>query len=101
MILDSGLWIADLEEVQSKIRNSKSKTSLLNTLSNEIDDLLIHAAGDQLFSHSDRVLDRFGFASAVADDVVAAYPQQRRAAVLLPVVAGVNLLHDRLELIQH
>jgi 4-amino-4-deoxy-L-arabinose transferase-like glycosyltransferase len=36
-------------------------------------------------------------AAAVADQAISAHAQQRRAAVFLPIVLGINLLHRRLE----
>ena len=43
--------------------------------------------------------DGAGFGSAVTDQDVTVHAEQRRAAVFLPVVGRVDLLHDRVELI--
>src|SRR5436305_458290 len=55
----------------------------------DVHDLLVDAAGDELLADADGVLDRPRVRPAVADQAVPAHAQQRRAAVLLPVVLGV------------
>src|SRR6185312_17527723 len=47
----------------------------------------------------DRVLDRPAVRAAMADEAVPAHAQQRRPAVLLPVVLLIDPLHHRLELL--
>src|SRR5207247_1735343 len=65
-----------------------------------LDDFLVYATVDQLLAHADGVLDRPAVRSPVTDQTVPADPQQWRAAVLLPVVLVINLLHHRLELLE-
>src|SRR3954454_8048658 len=113
MALDFGFWIAyfGLEgnraagpfAAQSKIQNRKSKITVSlfpagDAGGDAFDDLLVDAAPHELLADADGVADRAGVAAAVADQAVAAHPEQGRAAVLLPVVLRVDLLHHRLEL---
>src|SRR4051812_28742868 len=94
------LWIADCglsirkaaaSNPKSPIPNPQSPSSLLVLSTGDggldfLDDLRVHAGLEELLADADGVLDRAAFAAAVADEAVAIHAQQRRAAVLLPVV---------------
>src|SRR4051812_29732241 len=92
-IADFELRIADWEgrgpEFSLQIRNPQFPVSVFaarDAGGDALDDLLVHAAGHELFPDADGVHDRPRVALAVADQAVPSDAQQRRSAVLLPVV---------------
>ena len=88
------------KRTQSRLSHRNLFFRTRNARGNLLNDFLIDAAGGQLLAHADCVFDGLAVGPAVANQTIAAYAQQRRAAVFLPIMLLVNLLHHRLELLQ-
>src|SRR4051812_3051296 len=62
-----------------------------------LDDFFFVSVKHELFAHANGFFDRAVFRSAVTNQKIPADAEQRRAAIFLPIVLPVNLLHHRLE----
>src|SRR5262245_3260199 len=70
---------------------------LRQALLHPLHNLRVYAAVYKLFGDSNGIHDGAGFGSAVTDQTVSADPEQRRAAIFLPVMLGVDFFQHRLE----